>query len=274
MTRGSAASSVIRPDGTRPMASRGSASDLGERASVRRGGRLLSGSRALVQSTVTASDRKRTPRRPRAAPRPRSSPNGNDVPRDRPRPQGRQALHLRVGRRHGRGRRRDEGPARRQGRRARRDDEGRPADPARLHDHDRSVQRLLRRRREAARRAVGRRPRGDAGGRGALRQGLRRPEEPAPRERPLRRQVLDARDDGHRPQPRPQRGDAPGPRRADRQRAIRLGRVPPVHRDVRADRDGRSREPFRRAARGPQGGPRSRREGHRPRRGGPEGPRR
>ena len=30
--------------------------------------------------------------------------------------------------------------------------------------------------------------------------------------RPLRRQVLDARDDGHRPQPRPQRGDAPRPR--------------------------------------------------------------
>ena len=32
--------------------------------------------------------------------------------------------------------------------------------------------------------------------------------EPAPRQRPLRRQVLHARDDGHRPQPRPERGDA------------------------------------------------------------------
>ena len=39
------------------------------------------------------------------------------------------------------------------------------------------------------------------------RQGLRRPGQPAPRERPVRRQVLDARDDGHGPQPRPQRGD-------------------------------------------------------------------
>ena len=36
----------------------------------------------------------------------------------------------------------------------------------------------------------------------ADRQGLRRPGQPAPRERPLRRQVLDARDDGHGPQPR------------------------------------------------------------------------
>ena len=42
-------------------------------------------------------------------------------------------------------------------------------------------------------------------GRARDRQGLRRPGEPAARQRPLRRQVLDARDDGHRPQPRPQR---------------------------------------------------------------------
>ena len=37
----------------------------------------------------------------------------------------------------------------------RRDDEGRPADAARLHDHDRSLQRLLRGRREAARTGSG-----------------------------------------------------------------------------------------------------------------------
>ena len=84
------------------------------------------------------------------------------VTRPRPRPQGRQALHLRLGRGHGRRRRRDEGPPRRQGRGSRRDDEGRPADAARLHDHDGRLQRLLRGRREAPRRALGRRPRGDA----------------------------------------------------------------------------------------------------------------
>ena len=84
----------------------------------------------------------------------------------------------------------------------------RPADAARLHDHDRGLQRLLRGRRAAPGRPLGRRPRGDARGRAPVRQGLRRPDEPAPRQRPLRRQVLDARDDGHGPQPRPQRGDA------------------------------------------------------------------
>ena len=37
-----------------------------------------------------------------------------------------------------------------------------------------------------------------------------RPVRPAARQRPLRRQVLDARDDGHRPQPRPQRQERQG----------------------------------------------------------------
>ena len=59
-----------------------------------------------------------------------------------------------------RGQRDDARPARRQGRGPRRDDQGRPADAARLHDHDRGLQRLLRRRRAAPRRPVGRRPRG------------------------------------------------------------------------------------------------------------------
>ena len=46
-------------------------------------------------------------------------------------------------------------------------------------------------------------------------QAARRPRRPAARERPVRRQVLDARDDGHGPQPRPQRrvGRGPGRRR-------------------------------------------------------------
>ena len=112
---------------------------------------------------------------------------------------------------------------------------------------------------------VGRRPRGDARGRAPVRQGLRRPEEPAPRERPLRREVLDARDDGHRPEPRAERGDASGPRRADRQRAVRLGRLPPASSQmfgrIVMDVDRRA---LRRAARGPQGGPRPRRQGHGP----------
>ena len=85
------------------------------------------------------------------------------------------------------------------------------------------------------------------------RQGLRRPGQPAARERPLGRQVLDARDDGHGPQPRPQRADARGPDRAHRQRALRLGRVPALHPDVRPDRDGRARRAVRPCPRRGQG---------------------
>ena len=81
-----------------------------------------------------------------------------------------------------------------------------PPDPARLHDHDRGLQRLLRGRQAAPGGPLGGRPRGRDGGRGEHREGLRRPEEPAPRVGPLRRQVLHAGHDGHGPQPRPQRG--------------------------------------------------------------------
>ena len=45
---------------------------------------------------------------------------------------------------------------------------------------------------------------------------------PAAGERAVGRQVLDARDDGHRPQPRPQRRVGRGPGQADRRRALRL----------------------------------------------------
>ena len=161
-----------------------------------------------------------------------------------------------MGRRPGRGQRRDEGSARRQGCGPRRDDDRRPSDPAGIHDHDRGVQRLLRSGRAAPRRPLGRRPRGDARGRAAVRQGLRRCPEPAPGLGPVGGEVLDARDDGHRPEPRPQRRDAAGPDRAHRQRALRLGRVSPLHRDVRADRHGRRRQTLRRAARGDEEGPR------------------
>ena len=160
------------------------------------------------------------------------------TPIDRPH-RAAEALHLRLGRRPGRRRRDDARPARRQGCGPGRDDQRRPPGPARLHDHDRGVQRLLHRRRAAARRAVGRRPRGRPRGRAPDRQGLRQRRGSAPRVGPLGRQVLDARDDGHRAQPGPQRGDPPRPGRADRQRALRLGCLPPLHPDVRADRHGR-----------------------------------
>ena len=54
--------------------------------------------------------------------------------------------------------------------------------------------------------------------------------------RALRRQVLHARDDGHRPQPRAQRRVGRGPGQADRRRALRLRLLPPVHRHVRPHR--------------------------------------
>ena len=132
----------------------------------------------------------------------------------------------------------------------------RAAGAARLHDHDRGLQRLLRGRRAAPRRPLGRRPRGGPRGRARDRQGLRRPGQPAPGQRPLGRQVLDARDDGHGPQPRPQRADAARPDRPDRQRAVRLGRLPAVHPDVRPDRHGRRRRAVRPRPRRGQGGPR------------------
>ena len=85
-----------------------------------------------------------------------------------------------------------------------------PARPAGLHDHDRGLQRLPRRRRQlpeacgtrscAASRSVEERDR----------QAAWRSGEPTARLRPLRREVLDARDDGHDPQPRPQRRDREG----------------------------------------------------------------
>ncbi len=68
------------------------------------------------------------------------------------------------------------------------------------------------------------------------RAGVRRPQEPAPRLRPLRRPGLHAGHDGHHPQPRPQRQDGRRPRRQDRQRALRLRLLPPLRPDVRRRR--------------------------------------
>ena len=68
-------------------------------------------------------------------------------------------------------------------------------------------------------------------------------ERPAARVGALGRAVLDARDDGHRPQPRAQRHVGAGAREADRQRALRVRLVPPLRADVRQDR---ARHPRRR----------------------------
>ena len=88
---------------------------------------------------------------------------------------------------------------------------------------------------------------------------------PAAGLRALRRQVLDARHDGHGPQPRPQRGVRAGPREADRRRhAVRERRLPPVHPDVRQDRDGRPGRGVRARARRGEGAQGSRHPGHGP----------
>ena len=77
---------------------------------------------------------------------------------------------------------------------------------------------------------------GVAAHREADRQEVRRPEEPAARLGALRRARLDARHDGHDPQPRPQRPDRRGAREQDRQPALRLGLLSPLRPDVRRRR--------------------------------------
>ena len=104
-----------------------------------------------------------------------------------------------------------QGSPRRQGRQPRRDDErAEAAGAARLHDLDRRLPRLHARRlagRSRRRdRQAGRQAREDDGPQAG------RSVRPAARQRAVRRQVLDAGDDGHRPQPRPQRQERQGPR--------------------------------------------------------------
>ena len=76
-------------------------------------------------------------------------------------------------------------------------------------------------------------------------QATRRHGRPAARVGAFGCAVLDARDDGHRPQPRAQRRLGEGPREADEQRAVRLRLVPPVRADVRQDRARRAGRPVR-----------------------------
>ncbi len=129
-------------------------------------------------------------------------------------------------------------PARRQGRRPGRDDQPRHPGTARLHDHHRGLHRLLR-----ERPPVPRRPRRAGARRRRLRRepagaALRRPREAAARLRALRRPRLDARHDGHRAQPRPERRRRRGPGARDRRRALRLRLLPPLRPDVRRRRPG------------------------------------
>ena len=88
--------------------------------------------------------------------------------------------------------------------------------------------------------------------RAQVRQGIRFGDRPAAGLGAVGLGDVDARDDGHDPQSRPQRGDAAGTGRADRQSALRLGRLPALHPALRQDRDGRSRRGLRRGDGGGQ----------------------
>ena len=81
---------------------------------------------------------------------------------------------------------------------------------------------------------------------------LRRRDIAAARLGALRRARLDARHDGHHPQPRPQRRDGEGPRRQVRQRALRLRQLSPLHPDVRRRRARRRSRRVRGHPRQPQ----------------------
>ena len=104
---------------------------------------------------------------------------------------------------------------------------------ARLHRHHRGLRLLLRQRRSI--------PTGSSEeieehlqrAREAHRQDPRRPEQPAAGLRPLRRGVLHAGHDGHRPQPGPERRDRRGAGPGHRQPALRLRLLPPLHPHVR-----------------------------------------
>ena len=87
-------------------------------------------------------------------------------------------------------------------------------------------------------------------------QAVRRPGRSAARLRPLGRRGLDARDDGHDPQPRPQRRRGRRAREDDRQRALRLRLVPPADPDVRRGRRRRRGAPLRAVADEHEGGAR------------------
>jgi hypothetical protein len=139
--------------------------------------------------------------------------------------------------------RRHEEPARRQGRQPGRDvPPGHPR-TARLHDQHRGLHRVYPVGSPAGpRRAAGDDRRRGARGRGRHRgrdgQALRQRGRPAAAVGALGRTRLDAGDDGHHPQPGPERRGRRRPGRPQRQRALRLGQLPPLHPDVRRRGDG------------------------------------
>ncbi len=73
---------------------------------------------------------------------------------------------------------------------------------------------------------------------------------------PVGREVLDARHDGHDPEPRPERRRGRGAEAPDVERTLRLRQLPPVHPDVRQRRAGDSEGRLRARARGGQEGAR------------------
>ena len=87
-------------------------------------------------------------------------------------------------------------------------------------------------------------------------QALRRSRRPAARLRALGRGGLDARDDGHDPQPGPERRRGAGAGEDDREPALRLRLVPEADPDVRGGRGRRRGLPLRAGARRPEVAPR------------------
>ena len=138
---------------------------------------------------------------------------------------------------HAEGNARDARPSRRQGRGPGRDDQRGPPDPARLHDHDRSLQRLLRQRASSSRTACGTTSsrRSSRSRRAPARASATPPTRCSSASAPGAKFSMPGMMDtvlnlGLNEQ------TVAGPDRADRQRALRLGRLPPLHPDVRPDR--------------------------------------
>ncbi len=83
------------------------------------------------------------------------------------------------------------------------------------------------------------------------------PRDPSARLGPLRRSVLDARDDGHGPERRAERRERRGAHEPDRIRPLRVGFLPTAAADVRQDRDGCGRRAVRGSASMPRKRPRA-----------------
>ena len=107
----------------------------------------------------------------------------------------------------------------------------------------------------------------------ARRVAVRQHDEPAARVGALGREVLDARHDGHHPQPRPERPRRRRAQGADAERPLRLRQLPPLHPDVRQRRARDQEGEVRARVRSRQARPR-REDRHRPRRRRPQGDRR